>query len=267
MSPTAARLTRRAFLQTGSLFVALLAGCAAPAAAPTMGSTPDGDRPFSTAVRRRAREVGAAGRSAVVVLQPVDGAASGTGWFLAGGHLLTNDHVIEELGGGPLEAHTLDGSRFPVSIEHRSDAPDLAVLAADIEPPSTLQAGDSTALEPGQPLIQIGHVRLGYWTISVGRFRRRVERANGAWLLTDLPTMRGNSGSPVLTLDGEVVGLTFGDVPKAGTGPVERPTPGSTAVYTSYPRHRVEYAGHLAIETVRQAIERWAGAAERPREP
>lgn len=267
MSPTAAPLTRRAFLRSGSLVAVGAAGCAAPAAAPTADGPSDGERPVSTTVRRRARAVGAAARSAVVVLQPVGGAASGTAWFLEGGHLLTNDHVIEELDGGPLEAHTQDGARFPVSIEHRSTAPDLALLAAAVEPPSTLAPGESTALEPGQPLVQIGHVRLGYWTISLGRFRRRVERANGTWLLTDLPTMRGNSGSPVLTLDGEVVGLTFGDVPKAGTGPVERPTPGSTAVYASYPRRRVEDAGHLAIETVRQSIERWTDADERPVEP
>lgn len=257
MSPTAAPLTRRAFLRSGSLVAAGAPGCSAPAGAPTAGELADGDRPFSTPVRRRARAIGAASRSAVVILQPVEGTASGTGWFLNDGHLLTNAHVIEELGGGPLEAHTLDGARFPVSVEHRSNAPDLAVLAADIEPPSTLSPGDSTALEPGQPLVQIGHVRLGYWTISLGRFRRRVERPNGTWLLTDLPTMRGNSGSPVLRLDGKAVGLTFGDVPRAGTGPVERPTPGSTAVYPSYPRRRVEDAGHLAIETVSRTVEEW----------
>lgn len=263
MPPGAATISRRRILRTGGLLAAGTAGCSAPTAAPRGSESTE----LPESVRHRARSVGITSRPAVVVLQPVDRAASGTGWFLDGGHLLTNDHVIEELGGGPLEAHTLDGSRFPVSVEHRSDAPDLAVLAADVEPPSTLSPGDSTALEPGQPLVQIGHVRLGYWTISVGRFRRRVDRANGSWLLTDLPTMRGNSGSPVLTLDGEAVGLTFGDVPKAGTGPVERPTPGSTAVYARYPRRRVEFAGHLAIETVHQSIERWTDADERLVEP
>lgn len=202
--------------------------------------------------------MGLASRPAVVVLQPVDGATSGTAWFLAGGYLVTNAHVLDELGSGALEAHAIDGSRFAVTVERRTDTPDLALLSAAAEPPATLPPGDSTSLEPGQPLVQVGHVRLGYWTVSIGRFRRRRTLDGRSWLLTDLPTMLGNSGSPVLTLEGEVVGLTFGALPKEGTGPSERPTPRSTAVYATYPRKQVEFAGHLTVETVRDHVAEWA---------
>lgn len=254
-------LSRREFLRAGSLLAAASAGCAAPSASPT----PDDGDTFSPSVRRRARDVGASNRPGVVVLQPVDGATSGTAWVLDGGHLLTNAHVLDELGSDGLEAHTVDGRRFDVAVERRSATPDLALLSATAEPPATLAAGDSTALEPGQPLVQIGHVRLGYWTISVGRFRRRVD--DQSWLLSDLPTMPGNSGSPVLTLDGQVIGTTFGAVPKAGTGPSAAPTPGPTQVYATYPRRRVEFAGHITIETVERSVRQWTepdGRTEAP---
>lgn len=192
-----------------------------------------------------------------MVLQPVEGATSGTAWFLAGGHLLTNAHVLDELASDAIEAHTVDGARIPVTVTRRTDTPDLALLSTAFEPSATLPPGDSTTLDPGQPLVQIGHVRLGYWTVSTGQFRRRVALDGRSWLLTDLPTMPGNSGSPVLTLQGNVVGMTFGAVPKAGTGVSEEPTPGSTTVYATYPRQRVEFGGHLTIETVRNYVAQW----------
>lgn len=258
-------MTRREFLRAGSLLAAVAAGCAGPVRAPSAGSTSDGGSAFSPSVRRRAREVGAANRPGVVVLQPVDAATSGTAWVHDAGHLLTNAHVLDELGSDDLEAQTSDGTTFDVAVEHRTETPDLALLSAAAEPPAPLQAGDSTALEPGQPLVQVGHVRLGYWTISVGRFRRRVD--GQSWLLTDLPTMPGNSGSPVLTLDGQVVGMTFGAVPKAGTGPSAAPTPGPTRVYATYPHRRVEFAGHLAIEAVERSVRRWTEPTDRTDTP
>lgn len=248
-------LGRRRVLRLGSLLAAGLAGCTAPVA--DSRSTTPGSDAFDPATRRAARAVGLRARPAVVVLQPVDGATSGTAWFLEGGHLVTNAHVLDELPGEAIEARTIDGRTADVAVARRRATPDLALLSAGIEPPATLQPGDSSCLTAGQPLVQIGHVRLGYWTVSIGRFRRRVDLDGRQWLLSDLPTMRGNSGSPVLTLDGEVVGMTFGSVPKRGTNPDEAPTPGSTAVYASYPRDQIEHAGHLAIETVLEHLELW----------
>ena len=247
--------TRRDCLRAGGLLAAATAGCAAPGAEPS--SRERGG--FGEAETQRAREVGTGARRAVVVLQPPGRATSGTGWFLDGGHLVTNSHVVDELGGGPLEVNTLDGERFEATVDRRADQPDLALLRADAAPPATLTPGSSAGLEAGEPLVQVGHVALGYWTVSVGRFRRRLDRDGRSWLLSDLPTMRGNSGSPVLSLDGEVVGLTFGAVKKPGTGAREDPTPGSTAVYATYPRRRVEFGGHLTIETVLDRVRRWTG--------
>jgi S1-C subfamily serine protease len=106
--------------------------------------------------------VGRRARPAVVVLQPVDGATSGTAWFIDKGHLVTNAHVLDELPGDAIEARFIDGRTVDVAVARRRATPDLALLSAELEPPATLQPGDSTSLTAGQPLVQIGHVRLGY---------------------------------------------------------------------------------------------------------
>lgn len=247
------RFTRRDLLRSGSLLAVSTAGCAQPVAAPTA----DRDRRFDDATRERAKRVGTDARPAVVVLQPPESATSGTAWYLDGNHLLTNAHVLDELGSDSIEAHTLDGTRFDIATVQRAEPPDLALLAATDEPPATLSPGRSSGLTPGQPLVQVGHTRFGYWTISVGRFRRRRQFPDRTWLLSDLPVTLGNSGSPVLTLDGSVVGMTFGTVPKQGTGPSMEPTPRSTRLYETYPHQIVEFGGHLAIETIREYVDRW----------
>jgi S1-C subfamily serine protease len=142
------------FLATG------LAGCTAPVA-DSRPTTPDADA-FDAVTRRAARIVGGRARPAVVVLQPVDGATSGTAWFIDEGHLVTNAHVLDELPGDAIEARLIDGRTVDVAVARRRATPNLALLSAELEPPATLQPGDSTSLTASQPLVQIGHVQLGY---------------------------------------------------------------------------------------------------------
>lgn len=252
--------TRREFVRASAALAVGLAGCASPARAPT--ATAGGSGRFAPAVRERAAAVGREGRRAVVVLQPPDEATSGTGWFLAGEHLVTNRHVVDELDGGSLVGRTIGGTRFDARVRRRAEAPDLALLSAAIDPPAALEPGRSTELQPGQPLVQVGHTRFGYWAVSLGRFVRRVRRGDRTWLLTELPVVRGNSGSPLLTLDGRVVGLTFGTVPRRGTVPNRDPEPAPVTVFETYPRQRVEFGGHVAVETVQRYVDRWTEDAD-----
>lgn len=282
------RRTRRSFLRSGTL-CALLggAGCASPpdaasderriATLETENAALE-DRlaslsrraaaleergpgtEFPAEVRERARVVGERVRPAVIALQSREPLSSGTAWFLDGGHIVTNGHVLDLIG-TPFTCRTIDGEAFEAEVVGRTEAdgpgPDLAVLSADVTPPATLPAGDSTSLTRGQPVVQVGHTHVGYWAITLGEVVRRVELPRQAWVLTEIPTMRGNSGSPLVTLDGAAVGVTFGTVPRGDAPPSRVPTPGPPTVYEEYPRQARMYGGHVAIETVTGYLERW----------
>lgn len=234
----------------------LVAGCVAPTAdrvgraSRTAGA--------SARDRRRARETARRARPGVVVLQPADATDSGTAWFLDDGRLLTAAHVVDELGEG-LRATTVDGDVGDVAIEGRWPAPDLAALSTDIEPPATLEFGEASALHVGQPVVQIGHTRVAYWTVALGRFRRLRETRDRTLVLTDVATLPGNSGSPLLTLAGDVVGMTVGTLPRTGRPPSEHPRPGPITVYEAYPRRSIRYGAHLAPST----IDRYLARADR----
>lgn len=179
---------------------------------------------------------------------------SGTAWALTGGRLVTAAHVVDELGGDRLDAVTFGGARYAVTDIRRVQSSDLAFLSAADEPGTTLPLGRSTELEAGQPLVQIGHTRVAYWAVTLGRFRGTVERSSMALLTSDLPVMRGNSGSPVLTLDGDVVGMTVGTISGAGQPPHDHPRPEPLRVYEDYPRRDVRHTVHLPADTIRRSL-------------
>lgn len=254
--------TRRQVIR--GLSVTGVVGVAGCVQAPPVGSQhPDAriDREspsFPASVRDRARTVGRAVRRAVIVLQGTDPVASGTAWFLDESTIVTNSHVIARLDG--FTCRTLTGRWFDAEVlataPPDASAPDIAVLRSFIEPPATLGPGSSDAIEPDQPVIQVGHTHVGYWVIALGRIVKRTTRHGRQMILTEIPTMRGNSGSPLVTLGGEVIGLTVGTLPRPGQPPNRNPTPSPPVVYDRYPRQAARFGIHLPIETVQAVVER-----------
>lgn len=233
--------------------VGLLAGCVAPTAEP--GASESWPAGTSAQDRERARATARRARPGVVVLQPPDATDSGTAWFLDDGRLLTAAHVVDELG-ADLRGTTIEGDTGEVLIEERWPLPDLAVLSTEIEPPATLDLGRASALESGQPLVQIGHTRVAYWTVALGTFRRLRKTPGRTLVLTDVAMLPGNSGSPLLTLAGEVVGMTVGTLPRGDRPPSERPRPEPIRVYEEYPRRAIRYGAHLAPSTIVRLLSR-----------
>lgn len=134
---------------------------------------------------------------------------SGSGVFIdEDGHLITNNHVVE--GSRRFVAVYADGSRFSASLVGTAPEFDLAVLKVDGRVPAVAVLGDSSRLLPGTRVAAIGSA-LGDFrnTVTAGVLsghNRSLDSLDGL-LQTDAPINHGNSGGPLINLDGEVIGI------------------------------------------------------------
>jgi serine protease Do len=257
-----ADLTRRRFLALGSAGVAGgLAGCSAREELEQIGSelretrrqdadlTSDGPAEFDDETRQRLREAALGVRESVVHLG--FGRGRGTGWVLDGeaGYLVTNAHVARR--SDSFEVETFEGETGradPVEFDSDLD-PDVGLLRTDLSGLQPLSTGDSDDLSKDDPLLTVGHPgQTGKWIISAGRYDRHLERVD--WLLSNVPTAQGNSGGPLVSLDGVVVGLVTGT-----TAPQESPHSRSNRVFTDLPQVGLTTA--VPVETVLETVEGW----------
>ncbi len=215
---------------------------------------------FSPEIVEQAREVGLQARKSVVVLAvPFEsGSGGGTGWFLENGIIITNEHVVANLkDGSVITGYTLDGDTFRAQVINYSVIPDIAVLRTDYTNAPPLPVGSSNELTPGQPLVQVGHPGgIGNWVISLGGY----VSMEGDSFRGDVPGRPGVSGSPILTLDGKVVGLTNGSTPAEPSeanfaGPGTPPSNSEVVQSFSMP---ATYSTHSSIELVLEKVAEWA---------
>jgi serine protease Do len=224
------------------------------------------DSRFDEATRSSALDVGEAVRGAVVYLQ-IEGngrRSHRTGFLIESDLVVTNSHVVGD--SQDVTCWTLGGDTLSVSVVGRvqSNDPDVAALRigdGETDAGDPLTTGDSTSLSADQPLVQVGHPgSFGNWVISLGPFveRARFRSADGGThseLKTLVATIPGNSDSPVLTLDGEVVGLTYAGLPKTYKAPDEAPTPAPAEVYEAVAPQT--YTLHETIERVQRQLDEW----------
>lgn len=208
--------------------------------------------------RARARVTGLDARESVVVLdlRHPGGSTVGTGWFVGDGVIVTNSHLVAEWEQTTAAyGWSVDGERFPVGLLGRVEtlSPDVALLSTGFDAPE-LPTGDSSSLEADTPLLSVGHPgNYGNWVISLGAFKGR-NADDRDELVTDVPSLQGSSGSPTMTLDGEVVGMLKGT---GETGqPSENPTPADPTVHTE-PLTPEENVLHDSIEAVMNQVSRW----------
>ncbi len=207
--------------------------------------------------RRRARSVGVETREGVVYLQlrTGDGYYVGTGWVLDDEHVVTNGHVVER--GRDLTCYTLDGDALSLERVGTSRRPDVALLRTDDDLPPALSTASAADLDRGQPLVQVGHPgNVGNWVVSLGRFSGRTGVfGTGDTLQSTVPTARGNSGSPLVTLDGDVVGTTFASTTRTSRFPGAAPQPSDPAVHEAFRADGT--ALHVATGRVESLVDRW----------
>ena len=142
------------------------------------------------------------------------GAGSGSGIVLTpDGFILTNSHVVDEA--QRLHVTILDGRRFAARLI--GDDPDTDLALVRIEDPANLpfaSLGNSKTLRQGQLAIAIGNP-LGFETTvtagvisATGRsLQARTGRMIEDVIQTDAALNPGNSGGPLVSSAGEVIGV------------------------------------------------------------
>lgn len=223
---------------------------------------------FPTSTIERARAIGLDVRESVVALEILDdGMPSGhaTGWVVDDGHLLTNAHNVYAGGvTNDVTVVTHDGDRFDADVVDFVETmqPDVALLRVDglDAPPLSMTSVDD--LEAGQPLVQVGHPgEVGFWIISLGRFvdaRRTVSFDDETYseLTTVVPGRQGVSGSPLLTLDGDVVGMTHGGSPIEFRKPGD-PAPIAPDLVFDAPIAAIALSLHSGSDALELKLEDW----------
>jgi serine protease Do len=174
--------------------------------------------------------------------------ARGSGFIInANGTIVTNNHVIEHA--KSVTVTLADGTTLPAKIVGRDPGSDLAVLRVNAgHKLPYLQLGDSNAVRVGQWVIAVGNPFGLSGTVTAGIVSARGRDIgdgpfNTSFIQVDAPINRGNSGGPLLTQDGKVVGVNTA---------ILSPTGGSVGIGFAIPSEmvrnvvdQIEATGHV----------------------
>lgn len=141
--------------------------------------------------------------------KPVIGQGSGL-IVSADGLILTNNHVIQNT--SEINVILNDGREFPGKVVGKDSNTDIALIKIDAKDLPFLTFGNSSDLEAGQWVIAIGtpfglQASLTVGVVSAtGRNNLDIARIED-FIQTDAAINQGNSGGPLLNLEGEVIGI------------------------------------------------------------
>jgi len=142
--------------------------------------------------------------------------SSGSGFvFEENGSIMTNAHVVQ--GARTVEVRLSDGTHIDATVENFDVLADVAILRPSTKKKLTpVVVGKSSELRVGEWVIVCGSPGSLQDSVSVGVVsalgRQSAELGMGArrmsYIQTDAAINHGNSGGPVVNLNGEVVGMS-----------------------------------------------------------
>lgn len=159
------------------------------------------------------------------------GATGGIGTgviFRPDGWIITNDHVVN--GFDKVTVVLADGKEYNGEVRRAEDS-DIAVVKIEAKDLPAAHFGDSNKVRPGQFAMAVGSpfglentVTIGHIS-ALGRMNQIADpRAEGGarfypdLIQTDTPINQGNSGGPLVNIEGQVIGINSAIISAAGGG-------------------------------------------------
>jgi serine protease Do len=126
------------------------------------------------------------------------------------GHILTNNHVVENA--DKITVSFYDGVELQAKVIGADKQSDVAVIKVDSTSYPALPRGDSNRLKVGEMVMAVGSPFELSQSVTTGIISALDRNSVGineyeSFIQTDAPINRGNSGGPLVNMNGEVIGI------------------------------------------------------------
>ena len=136
--------------------------------------------------------------------------ALGSGFVISeDGFIVTNNHVID--GADEIQIEFFSGEVMPATLVGTDPNTDIALLKVESDAPLPfVNFGNSDVMRVGDWVMAVGNPLGQGFSVSAGIISARNRALSGAYddfIQTDAAINRGNSGGPLFSLEGQVIGV------------------------------------------------------------
>ena len=143
----------------------------------------------------------------------------GSGFFISrDGYIITNNHVVDNA--IKIRIKTIDDKEYKAKIIGTDPKSDLALLKIKANNLPYIELGDSNKVEVGEWVLAIGNPLNQDLSVTSGIISAKGRQLGLAdyedFLQTDAAINRGNSGGPLINMEGKVIGINSAIIAPSG---------------------------------------------------